>query len=220
MDENQREKDPALVISPPNGCHTRAEFTTREGHRIVSVKELRLVGFTFGNAPNANAHVNALVERYRRKKWMLYHLRDAGFKGDNLFRLYACYVRSIIEYRSPVYHSLLTVGQEDQLERLQRHAIRVCYGYEVPVEVHMEASEISTLKARRIKRVDKFIGKVATNPRFSEWFPPRDGAGRDLRNRREIQETSALTNRRFNSPLAFIKRRANELGIVPTRNAE
>ena len=137
----------------------------------MPVDELRLVGFTFGSAPNANAHVSSLVERYRRKKWMLYHLRDAGFKGDNLFILYAWYVRSIIEYCSPVYHSLLTAGQEDQLERLQRHAIRVCYGYEVPVEVHMEASEISTLKARRIKRMDKFIRKAASNQRFSDWFP-------------------------------------------------
>ena len=210
-------KTQLLVISPPNGCSTRAEFTTQDGNRIESVDEMRLVGFTFGSTPGAGSHIDALAERYRRKKWMLYHLREAGFKGDNLFKLYACYVRSIIEYCSPVYHSLLTAGQEDQLERLQRHAIRVCYGYEVPVEVHMEVANISTLKARRVKRVDKFIRKAAANQRFSSWFPPRDRSGMELRNRREIRETSALTNRRFNSPLAFIKRRANELGIVPSR---
>ena len=208
-------KTQLLVISPPNGCDTTAEFSTREGHLIKSVESLRLVGFTFGKTPSASGHVDALVERYKQKKWMLYHLRDAGFKGGNLFRLYACYVRSIFEYCSPVYHSLLTRGQEEQLERLQRHAIRVCHGYEVPVEEHMETWGISTLKDRRSRRMDKFIRKAAANPRFSSWFPPRDGVARELRNRRGIQEPQAFTCRRFNSPLSFIKRRANELGIVP-----
>ena len=176
------------------------------------------MGFTFGKTPTASGHVAALVERYKRKKWMLYHLRDAGFKGDNLFRLYACYVRSILEYCSPVYHSLLTKGQEVQLKRLQRHAIRVCHGFEVPVEEHMEARGISTLRDRRVRRLDGFIRKAAANPRFSSWFPPREGVERELRTRRGIQEPQAQTCRRFNSPLSFIKRRANDLGITPAAN--
>ena len=70
---------------------------------------------------------------------------DAGFKGDILFKVYACYIRSILEYCSPVYHLLLNGGQSEQLERLHRHAIRVCYGYETHVEEIMRAGSIETL---------------------------------------------------------------------------
>lgn len=35
---------------------------------------------------------------------MLYHLHYIGFKGTHFYKLYCCYVRSMIEYCSPVYH--------------------------------------------------------------------------------------------------------------------
>ena len=79
----------------------------------------------------------------------------------------------------------------------------------------MESNNIESLKDRRVRRMDTFIKKAAANPRFQRWFPRREGVRRTIRNRREIEETRASTLRRFNSPLAFIKRRANELGVVP-----
>lgn len=79
---------------------------------INSVPNLKLVGFMFGEEPGAGAHVTTIEEQYRRKKWMLHNLRDAGFKGNDLFRFYCCYVRSAIEYCSPVLHPMLTLGQK------------------------------------------------------------------------------------------------------------
>lgn len=139
-----------------------------------------------------------------------------GFCGGILYKLYCCYVRSVIEYCSPVYHSLLNAGQELQLERLQRHAVRVCYGCDEDVGLIMARENIETLKARRIRRCGAFIRKAAANPRFSpRCFPPREGEERALRLRRLIQETRAATQRRYNSPLLYMRRRANELGVAP-----
>ena len=209
-------KTQLLIVCPPNGCDFSGGFTTTGGDRVEAVDALKLVGFTFGKEPGAGAHVDSIVEKYMQKKWMLHHLSEAGFKGEVLFRLYCCYVRSMIEYCSPVYHPLLTVGQEQQLERLQRHAVRACFGCEVGVEELMELHAIESLKARRERRMDRFIRKAAVNPKFSPlWFPPRAGLPMDLRNRREIQETQASSVRRFKSPLAHMRRRANDLGIRP-----
>ena len=209
-------KTQLLVVSPPNGCRTVATLATRSGDTVTSVESMKLVGFTFGDSPGVGAHVQAITEKYKRKKWMLYHLRDAGFKGTHLYKLYCCYVRSVIEYCSPVYHPLLNGGQELCLERLQRHALRVCFGCEVPVDRIMEEHNIATLKERRVRRCDSFIKKAATNPRFAlEWFPRQPGGHMGLRDRREVAETQATTSRRFNSPLTFFRRRANQLGVVP-----
>lgn len=65
-----------------------------------------------------------------------------------LFRLYCCYIQLVIKYCSPVYHSLLNAGQEMQLERLQRHAVRACFGCDTVVEEVMANNQIETLKAR------------------------------------------------------------------------
>ena len=96
------------------------------------------------------------------------------------------------------------------------HALRVCFWSDRPVEEWMEQYAISTLKDRRIRRCDSFIRKAAANPRFGPiWFPPRGEQSMSLRSRREIQETQATTARRFNSPLAFLRRRANAIGVIP-----
>lgn len=143
------------------------------------------------------------------------NLRRAGFRDGQLYRLYCCYVRTIIEYCSVVYHPLLNKGQEEDLERIHRQAIRVCFGSNEPVRDLMQRHGLETLKERRERRCDRFIVKAATNPLFqARWFQRRPASGHNLRRRREIAEPRATTMRRFNSPLAFIQRRANQLGVA------
>ena len=43
------------------------------------------------------------------------------------------------------------------------------------------------------------------NPRFSSWFPER--AGRQGRNKEAFQEFAARTDRLYNSPLYYFRRR-------------
>ena len=118
-----------LIIGPRNGHVNMATISSRTGKQIRSVQELKLVGFTFGAEPGVGAHVGYVSERFRRRVWMLYHLRKAGFRGRPLYALYCVYIRSVIEYCSAVYHSMLTKGQAEDLERLQRLAIRICFNF-------------------------------------------------------------------------------------------
>ena len=160
-------KTQLLVVSPPNGCKTTAAIATRNGSEILSSQTLKLVRFTFGSDPGAGAHVDSIADRYAKKE-----VDATPPKGQHLYKLYCCYIRSIIEYGSPVYHSLLNGAQELRLERLQRHALRVCFGYHRPIEEVMGEFGISTLKDRRGRRCDNFIRKAAKNPRFADaWFP-------------------------------------------------
>ena len=210
-------KTQLLAISPPNGFKMKA--TISAGTELIqSVDKLKLVGFTFGAEPGGGQHVRAVEDKVRRKVWMLYKLRSAGIKGALLYRLYCCYLRSVIEYCSAVYHAMLNKEQAWDLERLQRLAVRICFGNDRGTDEVMAEHGVESLEARRVRRCDVFLRKAFLHPRFSpRWFPPRRGQERSLRRRREVEETRASTNRRFNSPLAFLKRRANELGLARTR---
>ena len=66
---NQK-KTQLLVMSPQNGCHTSAMFTSKRGEAVKSIDRLRLVGFTFGDKPDAGVQVESVVEQYKWKKWM------------------------------------------------------------------------------------------------------------------------------------------------------
>ena len=205
-------KTQLLCMSPNNGCVTVARIHTPEGP-VDSVSTLKLVGFVFGSDPNASAHIDHLVEKFRIKVWLLYHLREAGIREDRLFKLYCVYIRSILEYCSPVYHSLLTAGQAETLERLQRHAARICYGNDEIREV-MRQKGIATLESRRMERVDRFIQKAVSDVRFGPlWFPKRHDDGHGLRERRAFYEKPTKTARAFNNPRSYFVRRANQLGL-------
>ena len=181
------EKTQLLCISPLNGCNTTASIKPRSSSGWVeSGNRMKLVGFTFGPTPSAAYHVDAIREEYRRKVWMLFHLHESGIRGQNLFKLYCCYIRSKIEYLSAAYHSMLLVGQAEALERLHRYAVRVCFGFDVDVGAIMQERGIEPLAVRRQRRVDTFISKAANNPRFAHWFPMRNADHRDLRSMRKI----------------------------------
>ena len=139
-------------------------------------------------------------------------INDAGIRGQNLYKLYCCYIRSCIEYLSPVYHSMLHKGQEETLEKLHRFALRVCFGTKRKIRDVMEERAIEPLHVRRQRRVDSFVAKaVVANPRFSHWFPRSPGTAMDLNRRREFAEVRSRTTRRLR--LKYLKRRANELGL-------
>ena len=142
-------KTQLLVIGPPTGHQYSGSLIGPAGSEITGVENLKLVGFTFGCKPGAAAHVRSIEERFRRKVWMLYHLRDSGFKGRQLYRLYCCYIRVIIEYCSVVYHPMLTAGLEEDLERMHRLAVKICFGFDAPTDEVMRDQGIESLKARR-----------------------------------------------------------------------
>ena len=205
-------KTQLLCMSPNNGCRTVAQIITPDG-QVDSVDTLKLVGFVFGSDPNASAHINHLLEKFRVKVWLLFHLKEAGIKEDRLFRLYCVYIRSMLEYCSPVYHSLLTAGQAKTLERLQRHAARVCFGNGQIRDIMLEKG-IESLETRRLARVDKFVRKTVSDARFGPvWYPKRPEDGHGLRERRTLVEKPAKTTRAFNNPRSYFVRRANQLGL-------
>ena len=209
-------KTQLLCISPANGCVTSAAIKPGAvAAWIESGQRMKLVGFTFGPTPSAGYHVDAIREDYRAKVWMLFHLHESGIRGDNLYKLYCCYIRSRIEYMSVAYHSMLLSGQAEALERLHRYALRVCFGFDRDIRTVMAEKGIEHLHERRGRRVDSFITKAANNPRFAHWFPGREAGAMELRRTRKIQETRSKTTRRHNGPLAYMKRRANELDIFP-----
>ena len=204
------QKTQLLLVSPPNGFENSA-YINLCNEKVESSDSLKLLGFVFGKEPNVSAHVREIKKKYRARFWALIHLKNAGFSGDQILCLFNIYLRPVIEYCSAVYHSLLTAGQSDELERLQRQVVRLAYGWNNSYEDLCAIKNIDSLKKRREDYLDRFTEKTLNNERFSHWYPVRERDEHQLRNRRNFEETRARTSRYYNSPLAYLRRRANDL---------
>ena len=132
--------------------------------------------------------------------------------GAELMSFFEVFIRPVIEYCSLIYHPLLTVAQEKEIEKLQKHAVRLAFGWDNTYEEICQIRNISTLKKRREIYIDGFIMKNVLHHRFKDsWFPLRDADTHNIRDRRPYHETRSKTSRYYNSPLSFLRRSANDL---------
>ena len=205
-------KTQLMCISPDNGYVSGSEVKVA-GENITSQDTMLLLGYMLGTAPGATAQVEFLKKKFRAKFWTLIHLRKAGIKGDKLFKLYAVLVRPVLETNCVVFHSMLTVTQREELERLQKQVLRLCYGYKQSCASHCREHGIEKLQLRRENRIKKFVAKtIETNPRFAnKWFVRRPVVETELRRRKPYVEKRARTERYRKSPLVHLQRVANEI---------
>ena len=96
--------------------------------QIKGGEALKMLGFMFGRRPNAESHVTLTQKKYYSKIWTVRHLLKLGASPDMLVRVYACFIRPIIEYGNVAYGCLLTEESEKSIENLQKYALKTIYG--------------------------------------------------------------------------------------------
>ena len=125
-------KTAMVCVSGAQSYQARTFIEDSEGERVSSTGTMKVLGFHLSSSPTMHEHVRVLTKRVRRKFWVLYHLRRAGFTNEELAKVYRTCILPTLDYCSVVYHSSLTDEQDQTLEGLQAAALRCIYGYEVP----------------------------------------------------------------------------------------
>ena len=171
---------------------------------------MKVLGFMFDCRPSVSAHVEYTISKFRRSLWSLNHLRRANMQNDVLLRVYCTMLRPVVEFCSVVYHPMLTLEMDNDIERLQKTALKIIYGFTHSYEVLLELSGICTLKQRREQAFRKFSATIEQSERFNHWLTEVGEGDYDLRRRKKYEEQYARTVRLYNSPLYAIRRLLNE----------
>ena len=98
------------------------------------------------------------------KKWLLYFLKQltrAGVPHLQLQHFYLTVIRPVLEYAPPVWHHLITKKQSDQIEAIQKRAIRIIYlcaheWHDMPYTSAIFLADLPTMSDRR----DQFARKL------------------------------------------------------------
>ena len=203
------QKTNQICISDAQSFKARAHIYTISGTRIDSTDKLKLLGFNFGPRPTCHEHVESIRKTFRGRYWLIIHMKQNGFTEKEMLKAYTTIIRPIAEYVAPVFHSLLTDKQDQQIERLQATALMYIFGYGPSYAKMLEAAGIETLRSRRIALCDKFASKCLANPRFSERWFPEARRGRSTRQKSQYLEEFARCERLKNSPIFYMRRRLN-----------
>ena len=202
-------KTQLLCISSSNTFEVEC-FVSIENEKLISGDSLKILGFMFDTKPTPKAHVKYLIEKFNRSLWTLFHLRRAKIGEKVLIQVYKSMLRPLLEYGSNAFHSMLNTEEGESLEKCQRRALRIIYGFEMSYQEMMNMSEMPTLKTRREKLFEKFCLKMSRSERFQrKWLPRKDIGEHNLRKTNEYIEFNARTSRLYNSPVYAMRRFMN-----------
>ena len=75
-----------------------------------------------------DSQVDHMLTSANRKLFVLCRLKKFGVQDTELVKIYTGYIRPVMEYAAPAWHSSLTAGQTKSLERVQKRACRIILG--------------------------------------------------------------------------------------------
>ena len=128
---------------------------------------------------------------------------------EELINIYILYIRSVVEQSAVVWHSSITKGEQKDLERTQKVALRIILkdDYTCYTEA-LKLTGLDTLTARRTKLCLNFARKCKKSDQTSGMFPLNAKAV-NTRHHETYYVTPARTNRLAKSSIPYMQRLLN-----------
>ncbi|KAI8487828.1 hypothetical protein Bbelb_342760 [Branchiostoma belcheri] len=152
-------------------------------------------------------HVDKTINKANGRLAMLRKIKRFSLSTEDLLQIYITYVRSVLEYCVPVWHSGLTATQTTRLERIQRRALRTILGMNyTDYKSALLNTGLKSLQERRVDLCLKFARNLSP-----EMLPPRtgDSHGITTRNSDKLRTIKCKTKRYRDSPIPYLIRLLN-----------
>ncbi|XP_071959552.1 uncharacterized protein [Antedon mediterranea] len=174
------------------------------GDNVLEEKSVvKLLGVLLQKNMKWDYQVNEMISKSSRRLFMLYILKRYGAPRDDLVFTYITYIRPLLEYASPLWHSAITKQQCTQLEFVKKRAFKIIIGYNnyTGYQDTLEILNITSLQDRRLGVLAKFGSSLVTSGRFTSWIPENIKPERTLRSFNKYCVPRCRTNRYGNSTL-------------------
>jgi hypothetical protein len=101
-------------------CIEFIEPLKRNNTEIQSVSSFKLLGVHIDFNLKWNTHIDAICSKANSRVYFTKHLERCGFQVDDLLYYYYSFLRPVLEYACPAWHTCLTREQSDRLELVQK----------------------------------------------------------------------------------------------------
>ena len=104
------------------------QFNTRltlEGQHLEQVNETKLLGLKIRSDLGWRSNTSVLTRKAYTRMVIVKKLVQFDTPLEDLLHIYALYIRSVTEQSAVVWHSAITKGEQNDLERVQKVAHRI-----------------------------------------------------------------------------------------------
>ena len=189
------------------------QFNTRlklEGKVLEQVQSKKLLGLIISDDLSWKANTANLVKRAYSRMIILKNLFSFGVGLQDLVEIYTLYIRSVVEQSAVVWHSSLTGGEDLELERVQKVALRIILKEDYLDYSHaLEVTGLEPLRLRRQRLCLNFAKKCTRNQLTQDMFPLKQTRV-NTRNPEIFHIPFARTDRFANSAIPYMARLLNK----------
>ena len=189
------------------------QFTTNlklKGEMVEIVDHSKLLGVIVSNDLKWDRNTNQIVKNANKMMKMLHIASKFTRNRSHLESIYKTFIRSRLEYASTLWHSSLTVANRNDIERIQKSAMKIIFKHDyVGYEKSLKILKIESLQDRRERLSLRFAQKCLKHEKFSDMFPKNQSTF-SSRNKEKYHVNMALRERYRHSSIPFLQRKLNE----------
>ena len=179
-------------------------------HKLKTMDRLRKREYHKHRKSEKWSRLNKAFKAYARME-LVRKLSGFGAPISDLKTVYMAFVRCHCEASCNVWHSGLTLQEENDLERVQKVALKIILKDKYKnYNNALNILDLETLKDRRIQLCLAFAKKCLGNPKMKHLFPPNNKTHTmDPRSYEHFQVLHANTERMKNSPIVYMQNLLN-----------
>ena len=163
------------------------EPVTINNTNIEVVPSAKLLGVMISNDLKWNMHVEMIYRKVAARLYFLRQLKRAKVPANDPLSFYITCIRPAAEYACPVFHTALPQYLSDQLERLQKRALRIISTNDLSSKQALQVFNIPTLYDRREANANSTFQEISNDNNhklYSLLPPPYLGTLRTRKNRK------------------------------------
>ena len=173
--------------------------------------ETKLLGYWLTSDLKPEKHISHILKIAYQRLWTITRLKSANVNANDIFYFYSMKIRSVLEFASPVFFSMLTSQNIADIERVQKIVLKIIlaenyFSYEQACKAMLTVS----LEERREHLALKFALSCLDNKQHNHFFKQRTSTYYELRNIKSFEEPQCKTNRYYSSPIPAMTRLLNK----------
>ena len=160
------------------------------------VKHAKLLGLNISSDLKWNFHVSEIVRKVASRLYLLRQLKRANADSSDLLQFYTTCIRPVTEYCCQAFHDSLPNYLSDELERLQKRALRIIFPFISYTEA-LQVSNLTTAYSRRQSLTQRLFKKIANDKNHSlhHLLPKTNNSSVSLRRRHKFTLPFCKTKR-------------------------
>ena len=193
------------------------QFSTRlklDNELLETVTETKLLGTILTSDLKWEKNTNNIIKKAYARMELLRKLSGFGAPISDLKLVYISFVRSVCEQSSSVWHSGLTLQNEEDIERIQKVALKIILKEKYKdYQNALNVLDLQNLKERREYLCLDLAKKCLRNDKMKHLFPPNN-KNHQMKTRKaeHFKVFHDHTERLKNSAMIYMQNQLNKEG--------